>query len=214
MANDTLAQSLLAYIQTTYPILCISTEGGSTTLATVVVAGTPPTNGALGIASASQAIPAGVLYLDYNGTGVNGSAPQEPLLTTGCAQGATSLSVTTIDGTLWTPAYSHAIGVSVIPMAPATDNPTATPPNAQFLTLASGDYSAIGGSGDGNRTLTLTKKFPGATTTPGTYNVVRLVKSHTFASGNTGATCYVPQSVISNTSGNVIDQTFVITLEM
>ena len=214
--TDSTAQAMLAYLQANYAIMCISQEAGSTTLATAIVAGTAPSGGALGIVGPAQAIALGQIYLDFNGSGAppTQNGQQETLVTTGCAQGATSLPVTAIGGGVWTPAYSHAVGKTVVPVAPVTDNPLSAPANVQYLALAAGDFSAITGSGIGNRTVTITKKFPGATSNPSTITVVRVIKSQTWGtSGNVAVCDYIPQAVLSNTSGNIQDQTFTSTIK-
>ena len=214
--TDSYALAALAYLQANYAIMCISTEAGSTTLNAAITAGTAPTGAALTIVAAPFAIPAGNIYLDFNGSGGPGTqtGTQETLTTTGCAAGATSLPVTAIGGGVWTPAYAHAVGKTVVPVAPTTDNPLTAPANAQYLALATGDFGTISGSGVGNRSVTITKKFPGASSNPGTFTVVRIIKSQTWGtSGNVAVCDYIPQAVLSNTTGNVQDQTFTTTVK-
>lgn len=182
-------------------VMCISTDAGSTTLTSALTNGVGVTS--LSVAALPAAIPAStVLKIDYS-TGSEETCTSQAGST---AQGATSIPLT---GT-FTPAFSHAIGKTVVPVAAVTDNPSSSPTGAQYLSLVSGDYSSITGSGVGNRTRTITKKFPGASTTAATYTQARLANANPIVSGSVGAACIVPQAVINSTT----DQTFVIVIKL
>ncbi len=185
-------------------IACISTEAGSTTLTTALVAGTAPTGAALGIAAAPNAIPAGTVKIDYS------TGSEELVQTTGCAANATSLPVTAVGGGVFTPAYSHAVGKSVVPVAPVTDNPSASPAGAQYLALVAADYSPLTGTGQGLRTRTITKKYPGISTPAGTYTWFRLCNANPIVANSVGASCIVPQAIINGTT----DQTFTAVIKL
>lgn len=180
-------------------VMCISTEAGSSSLTTALTSGTPVTS--LAVAALPAAIPSGTtLKIDYS------TGSEETCVTSANASsGATSISVTS-----FTPAFSHAIGKTVVPVAPVTDNPTSSPTGAQYLSLSSGDFGSLSGSGIGNRTRTITKKFPGATTTAGTYTWCRLCNANPIVSGSVGASCIVPQAVINSTT----DQTFIVVIKL
>lgn len=199
--TDTAVQAAMADIfapsavtTTPYNIMMISTEVGSTTTTASFTASQAGVT-SIPIAAAPFAIPAGNVYLDYvSGNGANGPNPQEYLTTSGCIAGATSLPVTS-----FTTLYAHASGVSVVPVALVTDNPSAAPAGAQYQTLTSGAYGAISGTGVGNRTRVITATFAGASTTAATYTAIRLVNANPVVSGSTGATSYIPKAVIDST---------------
>jgi len=182
-----------------YKYMCISTEVSSQTLASALTAGAVIT--AIPITAATAAIPAGKVKLDWQN---NDAAPEEILITSGCASGATSLPVTS-----FTLVNSHAIGAKVVPVAPETDNPSASPAGAQYLTLAAGDFTGPSGSGVGNRLMTVIKKFPGNTTTAASYTAARLSNANPIVAGSVGATIFVPVAVIN--SGT--DQTFTVSIK-
>jgi len=183
-----------------YKYMCISTEVSSQTLASALTAGATITAIPLA-AGATAAIPAGKVKLDWQN---NDAAPEEILITSGCASGATSLPVTS-----FTLVNSHAIGAKVVPVAPETDNPSASPAGAQYLTLVAGDFTGPSGSGVGNRLITVIKKFPGASTTAASYTAARLSNANPIVAGSVGATIYVPVAVVN--SGT--DQTFTIAIK-
>ncbi len=208
--TDTLIQAFLtAYFgnATNYKYICISTEISSQTLGAALTAGTAPTGAALTFAAgATAAIPAGQFVIDWQ---QNGVSPQEIVQTTGCALGATSLPVTAIGGGAYIPANNHAVGVSLVQLAPVTDNPSASPAGAQYLTLVAADFGSVSGSGVGNRQIVATKKFPGASTTAGSYTAVRLSNANPIVAGSVGVTSFIPKAVINPTT----DQTFPITIK-
>ena len=183
-----------------YKYMCISTEVSSQTLASALTAGATITAIPLA-AGATAAIPAGKVKLDWQN---NDAAPEEILITSGCAAGATSLPVTS-----FTLVNNHSIGAKVVPVAPETDNPSASPAGAQYLTLVAGDFTGPSGSGVGNRLITVIKKFPGASTTAASYTAARLSNANPIVAGSVGATIYVPVAVIN--SGT--DQTFTIAIK-
>jgi hypothetical protein len=90
-----------------------------------------------------------------------------------------------------------------VPVAPSTDNPSSVS-GAQYQTLASGDFDYTAGSGDGNRIVTATKTFLGASTTAGTYTTMRLSNANPIASNSVGAVLYVAKASINTDT----DQTF------
>ena len=180
-------------------VMCISTDAGSTALTTAL------TNGNAYTSLAVSALPASIasgttLKLDY------ATGSEETCVTSALANsGATSISVTS-----FTALFSHAIGKTVVPVAPVTDNPSSSPSGAQYLSLVSGDYSSITGSGIGNRTRTITKQFPGASTVAATYTQARLCNANPIVSGSVGAACIVPQAVINSST----NQTFAIVIKL
>ncbi len=205
--TDTLIQAFLAAYfgnATNYKYMCISTEVSSQTLSSALTAGATIT--AIPITGATFAIPAGQVFLDWNGSGVPPSqtTPQETLTTAGCAAGATSLPVTS-----FVLVNNHAIGAKVVPVAPVTDNPSASPAGAQYQTLVAGDFSSVSGSGTGNRTIVATKKFPGNTTVAGSYTAVRLSNTNPIVAGSVGVTSFVPPAVINGST----DQTMTTTIK-
>jgi hypothetical protein len=153
------------------------------------------------------AIPANAqIKIDY------GTGSEETVVTTaGASSGATSITgITAVGGGTFTAAFSHAIGKSVVPVALPTDNPSSSPTGAQYQSLVSGDFSSISGSGQGNRTRTITKKYLGSGTTAATYTWCRLTNANPIVSGSVGASCIVPQAVINSTT----DETFVIVIKL
>jgi len=180
-------------------VMCISTEAGSTALTTALSSGAVTTS--LPVSALPAAIASGTtLKIDYS------TGSEETCVTSATASlGATSISVTS-----FTTLFAHAIGKTVVPVAPVTDNPTSSPTGAQYLSLVSGDFGSLSGSGIGNRTRTITKKFPGATTTAATYTWCRLCNANPIVSGAVGASCIVPQAVINSTT----DQTFIIVIKL
>ncbi len=188
-------------------VMCISTDAGSSTLTTALTAGTPPGSATLAVAALPAAIPANaVLKLDY------GTGSEESCATTaGASAAATSITgITAVGGGTFTPAFSHAIGKTVVPVALVTDNPSGTPTGGVYLSLVGGDYSSITGTGIGNRTRTITKKFPGASTAAATYTWCRLANANPIVSGAVGASCIVPQAVINS----ITDQTFAVVIKL
>ncbi|SRR6266550_3590415 len=188
-------------------VMCISTDAGSSTLTTALTAGTPPGSATLAVAALPAAIPANaVLKLDY------GTGSEESCATTaGASSSATSITgITAVGGGTFTPAFSHAIGKTVVPVALVTDNPSSTPTGGVYLALSGGDYGSISGSGVGNRSLTITKKFPGASTTAGTYTWCRLSNANPIVAGAVGASMIVPQAVINSTT----DETFTVVIKL
>jgi hypothetical protein len=179
-------------------VMCISTDAGSTTLTTAL---TITATTSLAVAALPAAIASGTtLKLDYS------TGSEETCVTSALANaGATSISVTS-----FTPAFTHAIGKTVVPVALPSDNPSGTPTGGTYLSLVAGDYGAISGSGQGLRTRTITKKFPGASTTAATYTWCRLANANPIVSGAVGASCIVPQAVINSTT----DQTFVVVIKL
>lgn len=180
-------------------VMCISTDAGSTALTTALTNGNSYTS--LAVSALPASIPSGTtLKIDY------ATGSEETCVTSALANsGATSISVTS-----FTASFSHAIGKTVVPVAAVTDNPSSSPTGAQYLSLVSGDYSSITGTGIGNRTRTITKKFPGASTTAATYTQARLSNANPIVSGSVGAACIVPQAVINSTT----DQTFIIVIKL
>lgn len=197
------ASSGAAYSPMNY--MCISTDAGSTSLTTALTSGQTGVT-SLAVAALPASIPSGTtLKLDY------GNGSQETCVTTALANsGATSISVGSFTGSGGSVVYAHSIGATVVPVAAVTDNPSSSPTGAQYLSLASGDFGSISGSGIGNRTRTITKKFPGASTTAGTYTWCRLANANPIVSGAVGASCIVPQAVINGST----DQTFVVTIKL
>lgn len=192
---------------TPFNVMCISTEAGSSTLTTALTAGTPPGSATLAVAALPGAIAANTtLKIDYS------TGSEESCVTTaGASAAATSITgITAVGGGTFTPAFSHAIGKTVVPVALVTDNPSGTPTGGVYLSLVGGDYGSVSGSGVGNRTRTITKKFPGASTTAGTYTWCRLCNANPIVSGSVGASCIVPQAVINSTT----DQTFAIVIKL
>lgn len=188
-------------------VMCISTDAGSTTLTTALTSGTPPGSATLAVAALPAAIPANaVLKIDY------GTGSEESCATTaGASSSATSITgITAVGGGTFTPAFNHAIGKTVVPVALVTDNPSGTPTGGVYLSLSGGDYGAISGSGVGNRSLTITKKFPGASTTAGTYTWCRLSNANPIVTGSVGASMIVPQAVINSTT----DETFTVVIKL
>lgn len=180
-------------------IMCISTEAGSSSLTTALSSGAVTTS--LAVAALPAAIASGTtLKLDYS------TGSEETCVTSALASaGATSISVTS-----FTTLFAHAIGKTVVPVALVTDNPSSSPTGAQYLTLVSGDFGALSGTGIGNRTRTITKKFPGASTTAATYTWCRLTNANPIVSGAVGASCIVPQAVVNSTT----DQTFIVVIKL
>lgn len=202
--TDSLIQAFLAdYFgnATKYKYIVISTEVSSQTLTTALTAGVAVTS--LAVTATTAAIPAGQIVIDWQ---QNGVAPQEPVTatTTGCALGATSIPISS-----YTPASNHAIGAAIVQLAPETDNPSASPTGAQYLTLVAADFGSVSGSGKGNRQIVATKKFPGASTTAASYTAVRLSNANPIVAGSVGVTSYIPKAVINPTT----DQTFLITIK-
>jgi hypothetical protein len=181
-------------------VMCISTDAGSTALTTALVATTVYTS--LAVSALPAAIASGTtLKIDY------ATGSEESVVTSAPASlGATSISVTSFAA-----AFSHAIGKTVVPVALVTDNPSSSPTGAQYLSLIAGDFSAVAfTTGVGNRTRTVTKKFPGASTTAATYTQARLCNANPIVSGSVGAACIVPQAVINGTT----DQTFAVVIKL
>jgi hypothetical protein len=121
------------------------------------------------------------------------------------SSGATSLTVS--GGTV--PSGGIPAGADIVPVALATDNPGSLS-SAAYLALTSPDFVYTAGSGSGNRTVTVTKKFPGASTTAGTYTSARLSNANPVASGSVGATLFLPQATINSTT----DQTYVFVIKI
>jgi hypothetical protein len=186
-------------------VMCISTEAGSSTLTSALTASSSYTS--LAVNALPNAIPANAqLVLDY------GTASAETVATTaGASASATSITgITAVGGGTFTAAHNHSIGASVVPVALVTDNPSASPAGAQYLTLVTGDFGALSGSGVGNRTRTITKLFAGATTAAATYTWCRLCNANPIVSGSVGASCIVPQAVIDSST----DQTFAVVIKL
>lgn len=202
--TDLLIQAFLtAYFgnATNFKYMVISTEVSSQTLSAALTAGVAIT--ALPVTATTAAIPAGQLVIDWK---QNGVAPQEPITatTTGCTQGATSIPISS-----YTPASNHTIGAAIVQLAPTTDNPSASPTGAQYLTLATTDFGSVSGSGVGNRQIVATKKFPGASTTAASYTAVRLSNANPIVAGSVGVTSFIPPAVINPTT----DQTMTVTIK-
>jgi len=179
--------------------MCISTEAGSTSLTTALSGSAVTTS--LAVAALPAAIPSGAtLKLDYS-TG----SEETCVAPSGASLGATSITVTS-----FTTLFAHAIGKTVVPVALVTDNPSSSPTGAQYLALVSGDFGALSGTGVGNRTRTITKKFPGASTTAATYTWCRLCNANPIVAGSVGASCIVPQAVVNSTT----DQTFAVVIKL
>lgn len=180
-------------------VMCISTDAGSTALTTALTNGNSYTS--LAVSALPASIASGTtLKIDY------ATGSEETCVTSALANsGATSISVTS-----FTALFSHAIGKTVVPVAPVTDNPSSSPSGAQYLSLVSGDYSSITGSGIGNRTRTITKQFPGASTVAATYTQARLCNANPIVSGSVGAACIVPQAVINSST----NQTFQVIIKL
>lgn len=189
-------------------VMCISADAGSTALTTALTAGTPPGSATLAVSALPAAIPANTtLKLDYS------TGSEESCVTTaGASAAATSITgITAVGGGTFTPAFSHAIGKTVVPVAAVTDNPSGTPTGGTYLSLVSGDFGAVTfTTGIGNRNRTITKKFPGASTTAATYTQARLANANPIVTGAVGAACIVPQAVINSTT----DQTFIIIIKL
>lgn len=181
-------------------VMCISTEAGSSSLTTALTAGQTGIT-SLAVNALPNAIASGTtLKLSYS------TGQEETCVTSALANsGATSISVTSFTST-----FAHAIGATVVPVASPTDNPSSSPTGAQYLSLVSGDFGSISGSGIGNRTRTITKKFLGASTTAATYTWCRLCNANPIVSGSVGASCIVPQAVINSTT----DQTFSVVIKL
>jgi hypothetical protein len=175
--------------------LCISTDGASSSLTSALTATTTYTS--LSVASLPNAIPANAkIKIDYN------TGSEEIVVTTvGASAGATSITgITAVGGGAYIAAFNHSIGATVVPVASETDNPSSTPTGGQYQTLLSGDYSSITGTGQGNRTRTITKTFLGASTTAGSYNWARLSNANPIVTGSTGASSIIPTAIINSTT--------------
>lgn len=181
-----------------YNVMAIASDAGSCKTSSSIAAGSvtsiPVTGLAATIASGSQII---VGYGTANATTCTLSAT--------ASSGATSISVSSVT----IPAGGIASGADVVPIPVVTDNPSSLT-GAAYLSLVSGDYAYTAGSGAGNRTCTITKKFPGASTTAGTYTSARMSNANPVATGSVGATLYLPQATINSST----DQTFVFVIKI
>jgi hypothetical protein len=186
-------------------VMCISTEAGSSTLSSGLSSGTSYTS--LSVNALPNAIPAGYqLVIDY-GTG----SAETVITTAGASASATTITgITAVPSGTYVAGFNHSSSASVVPVALVTDNPSSSPTGSQYLNLVSGDYGAISGTGQGNRTRTITKLFAGATTVAATYTWVRLANANPLVSGSVGASCIIPQAVINSST----DQTFIVVIKL
>lgn len=175
-----------------YKYLAISSDGGSTRLTSGITSGTPITS--LSVEALLATIPNGTKIDIGYGT------PQQQQVTAAAQANAGATSITIAS---YTPTANIAANTDVIPVAVPTDNPSSVS-GAQYQTLATGDFAYTAGSGDGNRIVTATKTFLGASTTAGTYTTMRLSNANPIASNSVGAVLYVSKATINSTT----DQTF------
>jgi hypothetical protein len=183
---------------TVYNVMGIAPDAGSCKTSSSISAGSITSVPITGLAAS---IPSGTqIKIGYG-------IANETLATTSSltSSGATTIAVTSVT----IPSGGIPAGADVVPVPLVTDNPSSLS-SAAYLSLASGDYAYTAGSGSGNRVCTVTKKFPGASTTAGTYTSARLSNANPVASGSVGATLYLPQATINGST----DQTFVFVIKL